>query len=316
MARRNVKRRRQEKELRDKGYVECYYCDELVKPRALRCPHCGKLFSAGKQVIVMGITIAVILAALTVYYWPSADSNIPASELPAVISTYPTGSSVQATSPITVTFNKAMNQNSVEASFSISPNVPGSFSWSGTSLRFEPSSQLSEGTMYTVTIGETAADIQDNHMECGAYQWFFTTAGGASTGTRRDIGTGENDFWSRSTDHPSWVVSAVQSKPVMILTHSEGCAPCITQTGICESVDSRYSDSITYFDITSGVDEPQATDCFGAYDPDGPPSYIPLTTVLTMGPNNQIIWHSWEGVIDEATLSGWIDDAVSYHQDY
>ena len=85
--------------------------------------------------------------------------------------------------------------------------------------------------------------------------------------------------------------------------------------GICESIYSRYSGNIRYFDYVSGVNS-QANDCFSAYDPDGSPNYVPLTTVLTKGPNNTIIWHSWEGVVEEPILMGWVDDAINYHSEY
>jgi hypothetical protein len=84
---------------------------------------------------------------------------------------------------------------------------------------------------------------------------------------------------------------------------------------ICGDVSASYGSQITYYDLTSQINEPQASDCFAAYDP-VPPNYVPLSTILTMGPNNQILWHSWEGVVDRAILSSWLDDALSYHNDY
>jgi hypothetical protein len=83
-------------------------------------------------------------------------------------------------------------------------------------------------------------------------------------------------------------------------------------TETCSKVSTAYSGKITYHKLVSGTNEPQATDTFKAYDP-VPPNYVPLTTVLTKGPNNTVIWHSWEGVVDQATLSSWLDDAITYH---
>ncbi len=180
-------------------------------------------------------------------------------------------------------------------------------------MTFKPSGAFAAGTSYTATIAYEAVDSYGNHLDCEIYRWYFTTEGGSTT--RRDIGSGENDFWSRPVSHPSWAVSDVQFKVVLIFTHSEGCAPCITQTGICESVYSTYSSNLKYYDLLSGTDEPEATETFSAYDPNGEPHYIPQTTVLTKGPNNSIIWHSWEGVIDEPALSSWIEDAISYHDE-
>ncbi len=130
------------------------------------------------------------------------------------------------------------------------------------------------------------------------------------------IGTGSQQFWTLDIQHPSWVIETLQDRPIMILTHSEGCAPCVTQTDICESIYPRYADDLAYYDLLSGTDEPEASQTFEAYDPNGPPNYIPLTTVLTVGPDGTIIWHSWEGVVDANTLNIWIEDALDYHGKY
>ncbi len=298
----------------DKGYIECGYCNELVKPNALKCPNCGKWYTSGKQVIAVSLVFIIAVSLVSVYYFYPAGGQgayVPPDDVPAVLSASPTGLSVSIGSKISVTFNRDMDRNSVQSAFTVSPNIPGAFSWNGKTLTFTPTSSLAAGTIYTITVGSSAVDTTGLHLDCGMYSWQFTTAGG-SAATLRSIGTGQNDFWSATTAHPSWAVTAVQARPVLILTHTEGCAPCETMIGICGDVSSDYSGQITYYDLTSGINEPQATDCFTAYDP-VPPNYVPLTTVLTLGPNSQIIWHSWEGVIDEATLSSWIDDAISYH---
>ncbi len=307
------KRRRQE--LREKGFIPCGYCDEMVSPSALRCEHCGKLYNTGKQLLAVAIALIVALSAVGVYFlYPQEGQGayVPPEDVPTVLSASPTGSSASVSSVISATFNRDMNQASVESAFSIAPYVPGTFSWSGNTLRYSPSASLAEGTYYAVTIGSGAKDTDGQSLDCGIYIWRFTTAGGSSMPTLRSIGTGDNEFWSTSTSHPTWAQAAVQSKPVLILTHTTGCYPCTVMTGTCEQVYSEYSGYITYYDLTSGEDEPDASQCFAAYDP-VPPNYVPLTTLLTLGPSNQIIWHSWEGVIDEATLSSWIDDAISYH---
>jgi hypothetical protein len=131
-------------------------------------------------------------------------------------------------------------------------------------------------------------------------------------GMPEGIGTGDNNFWNTTTEHPSWAVEAVQAEPVLIFAHSTDCAPCITQAEICENVYESYSSDIRYFDFVSGVDA-EASACFSAYDPDGAPHYVPLTIVLTMGPENTIIWHSWEGVVEEKVLTSWIEEAIAYH---
>ena len=318
MAKKSQKKKREKKALLDKGYVECFYCDELVKPNALKCSHCGKWYSSGKQIIAVAVAMIIVLSTVGIYYnlpGEPQDAYVPPADIPTVLSATPTGTTVSTSSYISASFNREMNKASVESALSITPSVSGTFSWSGNTMRYTPSGSLPEGTYYTVTIGSGAKDTEGNNLDCGSYTWRFTTAGGTTTTTRRDIGTGDNDFWSTSVNHPSWVQSDVQSKPVLILTHTTGCYPCEIMIGTCSDVYSTYSAQITYYDLTSGTNEPQATECFSAYDP-VPPNYVPLTTILTKGPNNLIIWHSWEGVVEEATLESWIDDALSYHSDY
>ncbi|MCK4757864.1 MAG: hypothetical protein KAS67_05390 [Thermoplasmata archaeon] len=55
------------KEKLEKGYIECYYCDKLVKPKALKCPHCGKWYSSGKQVLVVLLAVILILSVFSFY---------------------------------------------------------------------------------------------------------------------------------------------------------------------------------------------------------------------------------------------------------
>ena len=317
MAKKAQKRKRETNAMLDKGYVPCFYCDELVKPRALKCPECGKWYSSGKQLIAVAVALIIVLSAVGIYYYLPGAQNayVPPGDIPTVLSATPTGTIVSTSSYISATFNKEMNKASVESALSITPSVSGTSSWSSNTLMYTPSSSLTPGTYYTVTIGYGAVDTEGNHLDCDIYTWRFTTEGGTTSTTRRDIGTGDNDFWSTTVSHPIWVNADLLSKPVLILTHTEGCQPCVVMTDICTRLSGTYSNQITFYDLLSGTDEPQATECFAAYDPE-PPNYVPLTTILTKGPDNQIIWHSWEGIVDEAVLSSWIDDAISYHNQY
>ncbi len=130
------------------------------------------------------------------------------------------------------------------------------------------------------------------------------------------IGTGDNYYWTTVTEHPYWAANATQAGPVWIFAHSTNCAPCLTQTDINKKIYAEYRSNITYFDLISGTDEPKASQTFDAYDPSGEAHYIPLTVVLTNGPDGTLIWHSWEGVVEEKALSAWIDDAIEYHELY
>ena len=86
----------------------------------------------------------------------------------------PTGTNVPVDIMITVTFSKAMNQNSAQNAFSISPSVSGSFGWDENKMIFYPDSKLDYETTYTITIGTTAEDLVGNNLG-SEYFWQFTT---------------------------------------------------------------------------------------------------------------------------------------------
>ena len=87
---------------------------------------------------------------------------------PQVIAHEPTGSSVEPSSTLSVTFSEAMNRSSVSITV---PEVAGSVSWSGNKLTFTPSSNLAPGDQYTATV--RGADLAGNRVQ---YQWSFTAA--------------------------------------------------------------------------------------------------------------------------------------------
>jgi putative hemolysin len=86
-------------------------------------------------------------------------------------------------------FGKPMNASSTESAFSISPTVPGSFHWTGTSMTFDPTTGLADDTLYTVAVHGNATDSMgnafdgnENGMSQGSpaddYIWMFTTKAG------------------------------------------------------------------------------------------------------------------------------------------
>jgi len=115
---------------------------------------------------------------------------------PTITGWYPTGSDVLVDSSIYIGFSESMDASSTESAFSISPTVPGSFSWSGnTIIIFDPTTDLAYSTEYTVTINGTAMDStagksldgNGNGIAEGSpaddYTWSFTTeaAGGGGS---------------------------------------------------------------------------------------------------------------------------------------
>ena len=273
------------------------------------------------SIVVIALLLVASVAAYM--YYPRSE---PYVSPPTVISAEPAGYGAGTSEPIKVTFNKLMDETSVESSFQILPQIGGSFSWNGIYMTYTPSGSLAAETHYTVCIGSGTRDRSGMPLDCGMYSWSFSTANPPAT--RRDVGTGADDFWityptshpssGGTVQHPDWVLSALDSGVVMILDHSEGCSPCIQQGSICRSISSANPD-ITYIDLSSGTDEPDASEGFAAYDPNGGVHYVPLTIVVTkvQSPSGGTVigWHAWEGVIDESSLQSWIADAKSHYSE-
>jgi hypothetical protein len=71
-----------------------------------------------------------------------------------------------------------MDRAATEAAFSLAPTggakVPGSFSWSGNTMTFDPSSDLASGGGYTARVGSGAKDTAGNALP-SEKSWAFTT---------------------------------------------------------------------------------------------------------------------------------------------
>ena len=325
MAKRRKKAMQEKSVLLSEGYTECVDCGKMLKPGSRRCPECGSLTRSTKRLMVTAaITVIVLVAAVAAYaFYPREDGYRPP---PTVVTANPTGYSAPISAEIAVSFNMAMDVASVEAAFDISPDIQGTFTWSRTTMTYTPAQPLPDDTYFTVTIGSDARDVDGSPLDCGSFTWSFSTAD--IPVVRREIGMGAGDFWTVYPDshpsagspvtHPDWAVTALGQGAVLIFGHSEGCYPCTQQNEICESVYASHP-SLQYLDLLSGTDEPQSSQAFAAYDPNGGVNYVPLTVIVTRALDDYgeevIAWHSWEGVVDLVTLTSWIEDAESFYDE-
>ena len=97
--------------------------------------------------------------------------------LPTVVSTVPVNAAGQAsrTNPITITFSEPMAASSMVAStFSFSPTIPGTLSYSGNTATLVPSAPLAGGQVYTGTVTIAAEDAAGNNLSA-PFTWSFTT---------------------------------------------------------------------------------------------------------------------------------------------
>ncbi len=98
---------------------------------------------------------------------------------PMITSHSPTGSDILIDSTITLTFNEAMNKTASENAFSIFPIITGTFSWTGNTLFFTPTTPLDYSTQYTIILGTGAKDLTGNNL-ISDFSWQFTTVSDTS----------------------------------------------------------------------------------------------------------------------------------------
>ncbi len=105
-------------------------------------------------------------------------SLVPNEANPTVIATLPADNIEDASnaSNIKVLFDIRMDAASTQSAFSISPAVPGEFSWEDNqkTLVFNPNSNLTAGVKYTVTIANSAMTIFGKSLLFG-FEFEFTT---------------------------------------------------------------------------------------------------------------------------------------------
>ncbi len=157
--------------------------------------------------------------------WAAPADAIP----PTVTSLIPAAGAVAVspTTAVSVTFSEPMDANATSTAFSLTrsedgASVPGTFSWSGTTMRFRPSSALAGGTSYTGRLSGQARDLAGNRL--GSEQaWSFTTiteitiapttttrqAGSLRSGGAAQLGADDNAYYvvgstSTSTYKTSW----------------------------------------------------------------------------------------------------------------
>ncbi|NUN08601.1 MAG: N-acetylmuramoyl-L-alanine amidase [Ignavibacteriaceae bacterium] len=97
---------------------------------------------------------------------------------PSISSYSPSSStdSVFSNAPIKIRFNQRMKRSEAQAAFTITPSVPGSFSWEdfGKTLVFKPSTLFSLGTVYNVNYDSSAMNYNGHSLRTGVNFSFVT----------------------------------------------------------------------------------------------------------------------------------------------
>jgi len=147
-----------------------------------------------------------------------------------------------------------------------------------------------------------------------------------AVGAQYSVGSGNDDWWTTyssqspgsgsEVNHPSWVLDALGSKPVVIYIH-KGCDYCKPQTDAMAEVVKEYGDKFTYYDIPGDGSDTRAGPALQEYDPTGGVTYVPMTIIVTLAPDSngkvQPIWHSTEEVTGKAWIEDYVNDAISYY---
>ena len=93
---------------------------------------------------------------------------------PRVLDHSPVGTGVAIDEPVRVTFSTDMDQASVRSALAIAPFQPGTVSWVGSTMRYDPGYGWAPMTTYAVTIAGTAKDSSGREMGTD-FRWQFTT---------------------------------------------------------------------------------------------------------------------------------------------
>lgn len=176
---------------------------------------------------------------------------------PKVIGNTPKGTNVPVNTPITVTFSEPMNKTSVQSAFDTSPPIAGSFSWSGNTMTYTPSSNLSYNSGYKIVV-YGAKDLAGNVLESVYYVWEFSTPdlsptviGNTPTGTNVPVNTQITITFSEDMNFTSTKLAFSTSPPIA------GSFSGFANTMIY--IPSRNLSTGTTYTITEGIGAEDST---------------------------------------------------------
>jgi thiol-disulfide isomerase/thioredoxin len=141
-------------------------------------------------------------------------------------------------------------------------------------------------------------------------------------GAGHSVGLGNDAWWITSptsgalVNHTSWVLDALNSKPVVVYVHS-GCSYCKPQTDAMAEVVKKYGNNFTYYDIPADGSDARSEPALQAYDPNGNATRVPMTIIVTLAPSSgkvQVVWHSTEEVTGKAWIEDYVKDAIEYYK--
>jgi hypothetical protein len=178
-------------------------------------------------------------------------------------------------------------------------------------------------------IGECIMEISKKTVCIASLIALFITATGFSAlGAQYSVGSGNDDWWTKypdqssgkggSVNHPSWVLDALKSKPVLVYVH-KSCDYCVPQTEAVQKITKDFDGKITIYEIGSEGGDARAEEALRAYDPNGGVMYVPLTVIVTLAPNSdgkvEPVWHSTDQVTGEGWIKNYVEDGLSHYSE-
>ena len=102
---------------------------------------------------VLVLAIGAVLLAPILYYASTVDVRPPQVDRFLLSQHLPGDDGVAlTTSSLEVVFSEGVNHQSAQTAFTLSPQVPGSFSWSGVTMIFTPSDRLPLQTSFSLRL--------------------------------------------------------------------------------------------------------------------------------------------------------------------
>lgn len=155
---------------------------------------------------------------------------------------------------------------------------------------------------------------------------FIMASGINAMGAEYSIGSGNDDWWTVYPDqsagkgdevnHPSWVLDALKSKPVLIYVH-KSCSYCVPQTQAVQNITDEFDGAVTFFEIGADGSDARSEEAMQTYDPNGGVMYVPMTAIVTLAPNSEgvvePVWHSTDEATGEDWIKNYVKDAIDQY---
>jgi len=125
------------------------------------------------------VSASVALAALGLVLFNATTVDRRPPDIKGISLSAPAGGDriAQTLTAIDIEFSEPVARASVEARFSIEPQVEGAFSWDGPIAIFTPSHELPAQTAFTVRVAPGYQDLAGNRATVGLDGWAFQTVG-------------------------------------------------------------------------------------------------------------------------------------------